>query len=136
MPTIYIKDFTEYPGLRHCSLSDDSGEEYYHKILNNAFKNAYESKQTLTVNIDQTAGYAPSFLDEAFGNLVFDFGLDVVTKHIEIISEQEPDLKDLILNETFVQWEERRTNKDKPETTAKHKDWFRLENGIIEKTNL
>ena len=30
--TIYIKDFTEYPGLRHCSISDDSGEEYYHSI--------------------------------------------------------------------------------------------------------
>ena len=38
MKTIYIKDFSEYPGLRHCSISDDSGEEYYHSILNKEFK--------------------------------------------------------------------------------------------------
>ena len=36
METINIKDFSEYPGLRHCSISDDSGEEFYHKILNKA----------------------------------------------------------------------------------------------------
>ena len=38
MKTIRVFDFTEYPGLRHCSISDDSGEEYYHKILNKEYK--------------------------------------------------------------------------------------------------
>ena len=45
MDIIKVKDFSEYPGLRHCSISDDSGEEYYHKILNSKFKETYEKKK-------------------------------------------------------------------------------------------
>jgi hypothetical protein len=116
---IYIKDFTEYPGLRHCSISDDSGEEYYHSILNNAFKNSYEKKERLVINIDFTAGYAPSFLDEAFGNLIYDFGIDTVNNLLEIVSLQEPDLKEMLISETFPQWEQRRNNNDEPKKNEK-----------------
>lgn len=132
---IYIKDFSEYPGLRHCSISDDSGEEYYHKVLNTIFKETIENDEKITVNIDLTAGYAPSFLDEAFGNLVYDFGLKSVKKHLEIISEQEPDLKEMILDETFNQWQERRDNGDAPKKTDKHNSWFRFIDGKIIKVN-
>ena len=103
-----LKDFTEYPGLRHCSISDNSGEEFYHRVLNKAFKEAYEQNEKLIVDLDDTAGYAPSFLDEAFGNLVFDFSREIVSKNLELISNQEPLWKDMIKNETFNQWEERR----------------------------
>lgn len=128
---INIKDFTEYPGLRHCSISEDSGEEFYHKILNKRFKDAFIKKEVLIVNLDNTAGYAPSFLDEAFGNLIYDFGIENVKKYLQIISEQEPDLKDMILNETYPQWQERKDNDEKPKKTAKHDDWFRLVNDNI-----
>jgi len=133
---IYIKDFSEYPGLRHCSISDDSGEEYYHNILNNAFHEAFTNNEKLIVNLDSTAGYAPSFLDEAFGNLIFDFGLDTVSKSLEIISEQEPDLKQMIIDETFPQWETRRKKNDKPKKTESHKAWYSLkESKLIKNTN-
>lgn len=132
---IYIKDFTEYPGLRHCSISDDSGEEYYHSTLNHAFKNSYEKKQKLVINIDFTAGYAPSFLDEAFGNLIYDFGLETVNNLLEIVSEQEPDLKEMLISETFPQWEQRRNNNDEPKKTKTHQEWFRLVNGKLSTKN-
>ncbi|TYA78539.1 STAS-like domain-containing protein [Seonamhaeicola marinus] len=133
---IYIKEFSEYPGLRHCSISDDSGEEYYHSILNTTFKDCYEKGLKLVVNLDFTAGYAPSFLDEAFGNLIYDFGVDTVQKFLEIVSEQEPDLKEMILTETFAQWEERRKNDDEPKKTKEHQNWFRLKDGeLITKSN-
>lgn len=125
---INVKDFTEYPGLRHCSISDDSGEEFYHTVLNKAFKKAYEKKERIVVNLDYTAGYAPSFLDEAFGNLIYDFGLSNVKKTLDVISEQEPDLREMILGETYVQWQERRENEDKPKKTSDHEPWYRLEN--------
>lgn len=124
--TINIKDFSEYPGLRHCAISDDSGEEFYHKILNNQFKLSYEKGNKLEVNLDATAGYAPSFLDEAFGNLVYDFGAEVVKENLIIVSTQEPDLKDMIEGETYSQWQERREKKEKPKKTAKHGTWFNL----------
>ena len=132
---IYIKDFTEYPGLRHSSISDDSGEEYYHSTLNHAFKNSYEKKQRLVINMDFTAGYAPSFLDEAFGNLIYDFGLETVNNLLEIVSEQEPDLKEMLISETFPQWEQRRNNNDEPKKTKTHQEWFRLVNGTLSTKN-
>ena len=132
---IYIKDFTEYPGLRHSSISDDSGEEYYHSTLNHAFKNSYEKKQRLVINMDFTAGYAPSFLDEAFGNLIYDFGLETVNNLLEIVSEQEPDLKEMLISETFPQWEQRRNNNDEPKKTKTHQEWFRLVNNKLSTKN-
>lgn len=132
--TINIKDFSEYPGLRHCSISDDSGEEFYHKTLNKEFKNCFEQGGKLKINLDFTAGYAPSFLDEAFGNLVYDFDLKNVKENVIIISDQEPDLKDMILNETYPQWQERREKEDKPKKTAKHEPWHRLADSKIIET--
>jgi hypothetical protein len=131
MKTIRVFEFSEYPGLRHCRISDDSGELYYHKILNKAFKNALESKEDLSVDLDDTAGYAPSFLDEAFGNLVYDFTLEKVKKHLKVISNDEPDLLSILEDETYLQWEDRRLKKEKPKKTKKHSFWFALIDNII-----
>ena len=124
---LLIRDFTEYPGLRHKSISDDSGEEYYHKILNREFKDAYQKNFKLIVNLDKTAGFAPSFLDEAFGNLVYDFGESTVKKYLEIISNDEPDLKSMILEQTLPMWQERREKGVVPKKTADHENWFFLD---------
>lgn len=129
-----LKDFTEFPGLRHCNISDNSGEEFYHSVLNKAFKEAYEKKEKLVVSLDDTAGYASSFLDEAFGNLVYDFTYDVVTHYIDIISEQEPHWKELIEKQTFEEWEKRRKDNKPPKITKEHDAWFKLiDNQIQEK---
>ena len=70
MKTISIlNDFSEFPGLRHCNISANSGEECYHGVLNREFRNAYIENHKLTINLDNTAGYASSFLDEAFWKL-------------------------------------------------------------------
>jgi len=122
MKTINVLDFSEFPGLRHCKVSDDSGEEFYHKILNYEFKKAIDNNEELYVVLDNTAGYAPSFLDEAFGNLVFDFSLKLVKKYLKVISKQEPDLIELLENETYPQWEERRIKNVKPKKTEDHDD--------------
>jgi hypothetical protein len=121
-----LEDFSEFPALRHCNISDESGEKFYHSVLNKAFKESYEKNENLIVNLDDTAGYASSFLDEAFGNLVYDFTLEIVKSKIEIISEQEPHWKNMILTQTYPQWETRRKNKQQPKVTENHEAWFRL----------
>jgi len=127
MRTISVSgNFSEFPGLRNCNISDKSGEEFYHKVLNIEFKEAYDKKEKLIVNLDGTAGYASSFLDEAFGNLVYDFTLDVVKKYIEIISLQEPHWKEMIEEKSFLQWEDRRKNRKNPKITAPQEAWYRL----------
>ncbi len=86
----------------------------------------------LIIDLDNTGGYASSFLDEAFGNLVFDFTLEKVKDKIEIISIQEPHWKDMILDKTFKEWENRRLQKINPVVTLTHKPWYRLvENNLI-----
>jgi len=127
MKTISVlESFSEFPALRHCNISDKSGEEFYHTVLNKEFKEQFEKKEKLIVNLDNTAGYASSFLDEAFGNLVFDFKLENVKKYVEVISMQEPHWKSMIENETYPQWEERRTKNQHPKVTKLHGSWFRL----------
>ncbi|MDR2684960.1 MAG: STAS-like domain-containing protein, partial [Prevotellaceae bacterium] len=80
---------------------------------------------------DNTAGYASSFLDEAFGNLVYDFTSEIVKNNVEIISIQEPHWKDMIENQTYKQWEERRKKSESPKVTSNHKEWYRLENNNL-----
>lgn len=126
------KDYSEYPGLRHCTVSDFSGEDFYHKILNQAFKEAFSKKEKISIILDGTTGYASSFLDEAFGNLVYDFTLENVKRYVDIISNEEPHWKDMIENQTYNQWEKRRTNKEAPLVTILHKEWYRISNNIIE----
>ena len=125
------KDFSEYPGLRHYSISDNSGEDFYHQILNEKFHNAFINEKTLVINLDATSGFAPSFLDETFGNLIFDFGLENVKKHIEIISTEETYWNEMIFNDTFIVWEKRRIEKQVPKVTRKHKPWYRIINNEI-----
>lgn len=132
MATLSIHDsFSEYTGLRHCDISDNSGEEFYHKVLNKAFKDALENKEKLTVILDKVDGYASSFLDEAFGNLVYDFTLEKVKKNVEIISEQEPHWKKMIETRTYDQWEERRKKGESPKVTVEHPAWYRLINNDL-----
>lgn len=119
--------FSEFPGLRHCTISDKSGEEFYHSILNKEFYNALINKDKVVLNIDDTDGYASSFLDEALGNLVYDFTLQKVEENMDIVSIQEPHWKEMIEEKTYLQWEERRKNSTKPIVTRMHKPWYRFD---------
>jgi len=131
MAKIKVLDFDEFPGLRHCSISENSGEEYYHKVLNEAFKNAYKSNEILVIDLDGTDAYASSFLDEAFGNLVYDFTLANVSRLIEIISNDEPHWVKMLEEKTYPQWETRRVNAEKIVITESHESWYRISNGEL-----
>ena len=131
---IRIADFSKTPLMRYCSVSECSGEEFYHKRLNKAFKKALDTNDHLEINMDGVEGYSPSFVDEIFGNLVYDFSLKTVRNTIKIISKEEPEWETSITQETYPQWEERRKKKQAPKITEPHEEWWRLnENGDLEK---
>lgn len=129
---IRVKDFSLSPGPRYTNQGDDSGESYYHEILNIAFANALSQDTILVVDLDGPDGYASSFLDEAFGNLIYDFGIDAVNKFLEIKSDEEPEWCEMLKNDTYSQWEKRRKNNLPPKVTSEHKAWKRLINDKIE----
>ena len=101
--------------------------DFYHQKLNSWFADSYQSKEELTIVLDGGEdGYGPSFLDEAFGNLVYDFTLEVVRRWLIIDSEGDYEWGEDIENETFPIWEENRRNHAEPVKTEDHNPWYRL----------
>ena len=131
MELIVHSSFSDAPGLRYCNLSEKSGEEFYHQLLNYAFKESLEKGEDLSVVLDYTDGYAPSFLDESFGNLVYDFGLKLVKTHLVIISNEEPFWVERI-ESIYNIWEERRKRGEEPIVTVEHDAWYRIVNNKFE----
>mgnify|MGYP003618857013 CR=1 FL=1 len=68
-----VSSYTEYPGPRYIKQGENSGEKFYNDYLSKKFSQAISENKLLNVNLDGTAGYASSFIDEVFGNLLKDF---------------------------------------------------------------
>jgi phosphomannomutase len=84
------RDFSRAPGARYRTDGKYSGEEFYENILKGLFIEILSLKYKLRIILDGTHGYATSFLDEAFGRLAKDFGIDKVKENVILISEEEP----------------------------------------------
>lgn len=132
---INVKDFSTSPGPRYVKQGEDSGELFYHQKLNPSFIQVVHSDKKIVVNLDGVDGYMSSFLDEAFGNLVFDFGLETIKDKISFISTEEPEWIDMLINDTYPEWEKRRKKKILPKITQIHSDWKRIENGELVDVN-
>lgn len=126
-------DFSYVTGLRHCSKSEKSGEEFYHTLLNRRFHDVIQAKEFLELDLDGTLdSFAPSFLDESLGNLVYDYSLAVVEKRLLLKSSRNPSWIKMITEETYPQWEKRRKDNEPRIITVPHEDWFHLdENGQL-----
>lgn len=64
------RDFSETPGARFPKEGKWSGEEFREGPLKKAIDRAMALGYQLTVDLDGSAGYGTSFLEEAFGGLV------------------------------------------------------------------
>lgn len=120
-----------YTGLRYCSISEMSGEDFYHTMLNSYFKKALEKKEKLEIILDDVEddGYSPSFIDESFGNLVYDFTADIVKNNLILHSEKDPHIVNQIMEMTIPSWERRRLQGEDPKKTVRHRPWFRFIEG-------
>lgn len=117
-------DFSEYPGPRYIQQGEFSGEAFYVNLLNTAFADCLQTSKQLELNLDSSAGYATSFLDEALGELVYDFSEKVVRERLIICSNEEPEWKTFMETETYPQWEIRRLKGEKPKCTEPHKIYY------------
>jgi hypothetical protein len=93
---IIAKEFTSAPGARNIDEGTYSGEEFLRQLLKPLFDKALEEDFTILVDLDNTEGYATSFLEEAFGGLSRIYGSQKVLDHLEFKSEDEPLLIDEI----------------------------------------
>lgn len=90
-------DFSVTPGSRYRTEGPFSGEEFREDVLAPKFVEVLARDEKLTINLDGTLGYGTSFLEEAFGGLARIHNSQLVLDHIEIISTEEPYLKDDVL---------------------------------------
>lgn len=96
MIAINVIDFSEFPGPRKESIGPSSGEKFRDSVLLPAIlKNPHD---VIVVNLDGTAGYGSSFLEEAFGGLLrhnvsFTKAMEICN---HIVSEEDESLIDEI----------------------------------------
>jgi hypothetical protein len=93
------ENFTKTPGFRYERQSPGiSGELFRKSKLLGAYEEAVKNKDKLEVNIDGTAGYLTSFLEETFGGLQRHYrenGVQCnILENIIIVSDEEPHWKD------------------------------------------
>jgi len=88
------KDFSETPGPRYRKDGDFSGEEFLETRLEPAYIQAKLEDGVLLVDLDGTAGYATSFLEEAFGGLARKYPKEDVGMFLEFKSDDEAYLID------------------------------------------
>ena len=105
---IRVLDFTEAPGPRFISQGEHSGEQFYVDVLNKAMARCIKDNKELDVLLDGTAGYPSSFLDQAFGELIYDFTRAIVEKRVHIVTVINRRRKLKLESETYPQWEEKR----------------------------
>ena len=97
--TIVIsRDYTPSPGARNIDEGEYSGEQFLNTVLLPKFEKALNQNYRILIDLDNTEGYATSFLEEAFGGLARKYGAEKVLKHLEFKSDDEPLLKDEILS--------------------------------------
>ena len=89
--TIYVRDFTRTPGPRMRQDGPHSGEEFRDTYLLPKFREAVAEGVCLNVILEETKGYASSFLEEAFGGLVRKgYRKKDVKKYLKIHSNDRP----------------------------------------------
>ncbi len=90
------KEFSTTPGPRFKKEGEFSGEEFRDRILSKRFLKAKEEEHKLIVDLDGTAGYGSSFLEEAFGGLARIYTAKSVDAVLQFKSDEETYLIDEI----------------------------------------
>jgi hypothetical protein len=86
------KDFSTSPGPRYIREGDFSGELFRNTILEKQLKECIATQTILLIDLDGTAGFGTSFLEEAFGGLirVCNINYNDILKYLQLKSEEEP----------------------------------------------
>ena len=92
MITINIaRGFTPLPGPRYREQGPGSGQQFLEEHLRPAFEKARKTGEHVTVQLDGVKyGYPTSFLEEAFGGLAREFGIEPVRETLSFESHVEP----------------------------------------------
>jgi hypothetical protein len=85
------RDFSRTPGARYKEHGQFSGEEFREEHLLPALEKCAPDG-IVEVVLDGTAGYATSFLEEAFGGFARKLGKDICLRRLRLIADENPKL--------------------------------------------
>lgn len=93
------QDFSGTPGPRYPWEGNFSGEDFRKNVLFPKVREALQSQLKIVVDLDGTAGYGTSFLEESFGGLVRkeNIGQNELLSILELVSEEEDFWKERII---------------------------------------
>ncbi len=93
MMMVKVADFSKFPAGRFLSDGPFPGEEFREDWL---FPALVLQKGVVTVNLDDTAGFGSSFLEEAFGGLVRcnRFSFEVLKERLLVVCASHPEFVD------------------------------------------
>jgi len=86
----FAKEYSPYPGGRFIRLGPFSGEDFRDNVLKTIFESSNKS-----IEIDASGvitSFSPSFLDECFGELAKEYGVEMFSKKLKISSSVNPEL--------------------------------------------
>lgn len=95
------QDFSVALGGRWKRIGPKSGEEFYDDILLPAYEEAKCNNEKLIICLDGTKGYPSSFLDQSFGELAREKGVQDVKKIIKFETKVFPWVVDYIKTEIW-----------------------------------
>lgn len=96
---VIATDFTTTPGARYRKDGDFSGEQFLEEILLVKFDKAVSGNYILLIDLDKVWGYPSSFVSGSFGKLSLSKGSDLVLKHIQFKSDENPIRLEKVINE-------------------------------------
>jgi hypothetical protein len=103
------KDFTKVPWARYYSDWPFSWEEFYEEVLKIKYIESIEEWTKLMIDLDGTLWYPSSFPSEAFGRLYVNYWEEKIWDKIEIKSDENPFLIDIIRKEV-IQYKNRKND--------------------------
>lgn len=87
---IIMSDFSDHPGARYRTDGEWSGQKFLEEILLPKFNKAVEGDYIILIDLDKVFGYPSSFVSGSFGKLSLEKGKDLVLKHIQFKSDENP----------------------------------------------
>lgn len=91
----FAEQYSKYPGGRYIRLGPASGEDFRDNVLREIFESPNKS-----IEIDATGvltSFSPSFLDECFGQLAKEYGIEVFKKKLKLFSSDNPSLTEKMM---------------------------------------
>jgi hypothetical protein len=91
----FIDEYSKYPGGRFIKLGPYSGEDFRENVLRKIFESPNQSIEINATGV--ITSFSPSFLDECFGQLAKEYGIEEFKKKVKLYSEDNPSLPDKMM---------------------------------------